>query len=179
MNIYSHDDFPEIKIIENFSAYDERGKFIKTFNESEFKKMGIVFENRESYYSISNKDVIRGMHFQIPPYEHDKIIHVINGDVIDVIVDLRTKSMNYGKSIAIHLSGTRSKSIFIPKGFAHGFRCLENNTIMLYNVTSEYNAQCDKGILWNSIDYEWGISDPIITVRDSSFPGIQSFKSPF
>lgn len=179
MKIYSHDIFPDIKIIENFAAFDSRGKFIKIYNEKEFEEMGIDSITRETYYSVSNKDVIRGMHFQVPPYEHDKIVHVIKGDVIDVVVDLRKESSHYGEAVAIHLSGSRPKSLYIPVGFAHGFKCLENDTIMLYNVSSIYSANCDCGILWSSIKYDWGISDPIITDRDSSFPKLTDFMSPF
>ena len=82
-------EFEEVKIIENAYAYDMRGNFIKTFNQEEFLRLGLNADFKETYYSTSQKDVIRGMHFQLPPYEHDKIVHVISGSVIDVIVDLR------------------------------------------------------------------------------------------
>jgi len=179
MELNSHDIFSEIKIIDNFAMFDERGRFIKIYNANEFDKLGINFSTRETYYSVSNKDVIRGMHFQAPPYEHDKIVHVLKGEIIDVIVDIRKGSPNYKKCISIHLSATKPKSIYIPIGFAHGFKCLENDTIMLYNVSSVYNRDCDAGILWNSIDYDWNISNPIVNSRDSSFCGLDEFESPF
>ncbi len=179
MKLTSHAVFPEVKIIENFYAYDIRGGFIKIFNETEFQDMQIDSVTRETYYSISKKDVIRGLHFQVPPFEHDKIVHVIRGSVMDVIIDLRTDSPHFKQYITIHLTGNKPRSIYIPKGFAHGFKCLENDTIMLYNVSSVYNKECDCGILWNSIGLDWDVEDPIITDRDASFPTLKEYVSPF
>ena len=174
-----YSEFQDIKIIENAYAYDMRGNFIKTFNEEEFLRLGLNADFKETYYSTSQKDVIRGMHFQLPPYEHDKIIHVICGSVIDVIVDLRKESKNYKRHIAIRLTGNRPRSIYIPKGFAHGFQCLENNTIMLYQVTTGYQPNCDSGIAYDSIGYDWKIEDPILSERDQHFITLEEFASPF
>lgn len=171
--------FEDVKIIENVYSYDIRGNFIKTFNEDEFIRLGLHTDFRETYYSTSQKDVIRGMHFQLPPYEHDKLIHVISGSVIDVVLDLRKDSPNYKKSIAIHLTGNRPRSIYIPKGFAHGFKCLENNTVMLYQVTTGYQPNCDSGVAYDSIGYDWGIEDPILSERDQNFIRLEDFDSPF
>ncbi len=179
MNIIEHQIFNEVKIIENFCAFDLRGSFIKIYNEDTFREMGIDSTTRETYYSISKKDTIRGMHFQQPPMDHDKIVHVVRGDVVDVIVDLRKSSSNYKRAISIHLSGNRPRSIYIPKGFAHGFKCLENDTIMLYNCSTVYSPEHDRGIRYDSIDYDWELADPIISDRDLSFPTLQEFESPF
>lgn len=172
-------EFREVKIIENAYAYDMRGNFIKIFNEEEFLRLGLNTDFKETYYSTSQKDVIRGMHFQLPPYEHDKMIHVIYGSVIDVIVDLRKESENYKKYIAIRLTGNRPRSLYIPKGFAHGFQCLENNTVMLYQVTTGYQPNCDSGIAYDSIGYDWKVEDPILSERDQHFIPLQEFISPF
>ncbi len=179
MRMINHADFPEIKIIDNFYSFDIRGGFIKIYNEDEFKSLGIDAITRETYYSISKRDTIRGIHFQIPPYEHDKIVHVIRGSVMDVIVDLRRSSPNYKKYITIQLKGNKPKSIYIPKGFGHGFQCLEDDTIMLYNVSSVYNAECDAGVRWDTIGLNWQVEDPIISDRDLMFPGLDEFDSPF
>lgn len=172
-------EFKEVKIIENAYAYDIRGNFIKTFNEKEFQDLGLSTDFKETYYSTSQKDVIRGMHFQIPPYEHDKLVHVLCGSVVDVIIDLRKGSINYKKYMAIHLTGNKPRSLYIPKGFAHGFRCLENNTIMLYQVTTGYQPNCDSGIAYHSIPYNWDVEDPILSERDSHFITLEEFDSPF
>lgn len=172
-------EFEQVYIIENFYQYDIRGNFIKLYNEDVFREMGLDFELQEIYYSTSQKDVIRGMHFQLPPYEHDKIVHVIKGSVTDVLVDLRKKSPHYKKVLEINLTGNKPRSIFIPKGVAHGFKCLENNTVMLYQVTSGFSPTHDAGIAWDSIGYDWQIADPIISERDSNFISLKEFDSPF
>lgn len=178
MRIYST-EFADVKVIENFYQFDIRGSFIKLYNEEEFKKNGIDTSLKEVYYSTSQKDVIRGMHFQTPPYEHNKIIHVIQGSVIDVVLDLRRDSANYKKCLEIHLSGNKPRSIYVPKGFAHGFKCLENNTIMLYQVSTGYSPLHDMGIAYDSIGYEWNVDDPIISERDLGFCTLAEFESPF
>ena len=172
-------DFNGVYIINNFYQFDIRGNFIKVFNTEQFEKANLDVNLHEIYYSTSQKDVIRGMHFQLPPYEHSKIIHVIKGSVIDVILDLRKKSPNYKNCLEIHLTGNKPKSIYIPKGCAHGFRCLENDTIMLYQVTSGYNPESDLGIAYDSIGYDWKVNEPIVSERDNNFITLQDFISPF
>lgn len=162
-------------IINNFSATDNRGGFVKTFNKEMFSNNSIDFEIRESYFSISKKDVIRGMHFQIPPHDHEKLVYVPKGKILDVIVDLRKNSSTYKKVITVELSSENKKSIFISKGLAHGFKSLEDNTITVYNVTTEYNSDCDKGIHFNSFGFDWEIREPIISERDSNFDSINDF----
>uniref|UniRef100_UPI0035632619 dTDP-4-dehydrorhamnose 3,5-epimerase family protein n=1 Tax=Ilyobacter sp. TaxID=3100343 RepID=UPI0035632619 len=103
-------------IIETFHAEDERGSFTKTYNKKFFKENKLCSKFKESYYSVSKKDVIRGMHFQLPPHDHEKLVYVIKGKIIDVILDLRKKSETYGKYISIELSEENRHSIYIPKG---------------------------------------------------------------
>jgi dTDP-4-dehydrorhamnose 3,5-epimerase len=168
-----------VYIIDNFVAKDERGTFVKTFNQQGFKDNKLEFEIRESYFSISQKDVIRGMHFQMPPYDHQKLVYVAQGSIIDVIVDLRVNSKTYKKSISVELSEENTKSVFIPKGFAHGFKSLEDNTITIYNVSSEYNSNFDAGLSYDSFGFDWKVESPIISSRDLMFESVNEFKSPF
>lgn len=168
-----------VQIIECFYSFDIRGAFIKIFNREDFQYMNIDMQYAETYYSISKKDTIRGMHFQVPPYEHNKLIHVIHGSVIDVIIDLRKNSPTYKQFISIQLTGNKPKAIYIPKGFAHGFKTLEDNTLMLYNVSSIYKKEYDKGIRWDSIGYNWNTEDPIISEKDRNFNTLEEFESPF
>jgi dTDP-4-dehydrorhamnose 3,5-epimerase len=169
---------PEIDgvfIIDNFNAEDNRGLFVKSFNKNTFKENNLDFEIRESYYSVSNKNVIRGMHFQLPPYDHEKLVYVPKGSILDVIVDLREKSKTYKDFISINLSEDNKKSIFIPRGCAHGFKSLENNTITVYNVTSEYSPSSDSGIHHYSFGFDWQIELPIVSKRDLEFQSIKNF----
>ena len=179
MKCYEHNIFPEIKIIENFATSDIRGDFVKTFHSGFFYECGLDFNIMEMYYSVSRKNTIRGMHFQVPPMEHDKLIHVVRGSVEDVIVDIRRCSVNFKKAISIRLSDAKPMSVFIPKGFAHGFKCLENDTIMLYGCSSVYDSDCDYGIRYDSIDYDWNVDNPIVSERDLSFLTLDEFSVPF
>lgn len=168
-----------LKLVKDFKAEDQRGVFTKLYNEALFDVLGLDFEIKEQYYSISNKDVIRGMHFQTPPFDHHKLVHVIRGSVLDVVVDLRKDSLTYRKAKSFLLKSGEPYSLYIPKGVAHGFRSLEDNTIMLYNVSSIYSKNNDSGIRWDSIDFDWGIMDPIVSQRDNSFEALETFVSPF
>lgn len=166
-------------LIECIFFEDNRGKFIKTFNFEMFREKGITDINfKEIYYSISQKNTIRGMHFQIPPFDHAKLIYLTAGKVIDVLLDLRKNKKTFGKYISIELSAFK-EAIYIPRGLAHGFRALEDGTTMVYNQTSVYNKAFDTGILYNSFGYDWGIDNPVISQRDLSFKTFEEFNSPF
>ena len=170
-----------VYIINNFVAQDERGTFVKTFNKQHFENDGLHFEIRESYFSISQKDVIRGMHFQLPPSDHEKLVYVPLGSIVDVVVDLRKKSQTYKQFIAIELSAANRKSIFIPKGLAHGFKSMEDNTITVYNVATEYDAAADQGILYDSFGFDWKSAEAIMSSRDKEFMTLDRFceNNPF
>jgi dTDP-4-dehydrorhamnose 3,5-epimerase len=165
-------------LINNFVSNDNRGTFVKTFHGEEFQRMGLQTEFKESYYSLSHQNVIRGMHFQTPPYEHDKLVYVTQGDILDIVLDIRKTSKTFGQSISVQLNALND-SIYIPKGCAHGFLTLSSEAIVVYNVSTVYNPSADSGILWDSFDFDWKISNPIISKRDSSFESFKSFKSLF
>lgn len=158
---------------------DDRGSFVKTFHQELFQKEAAHFELRESYFSISNKGVIRGMHFQLPPHEHEKIVFCPQGSILDVIVDLRKDSITYGKHESVLLNAANHTAVFIPKGCAHGFASLEDNTITYYLVSSMYNKDNDTGILYDSFSLDWQIENPIVSERDLGFLNLKDFDSPF
>ena len=162
-------------IINSFNAIDDRGLFVKTFNKNIFNELEMDFEIRESYFSISKNNVIRGMHFQLPPHDHDKLVYVPKGAILDVVVDLRKNSLTYQKYISVELSDQNKKSIFIPKGLAHGFKSLADDTITVYNVSSEYCTPADEGIAYNSFGFDWQIEEPIISRRDKEFQEFSFF----
>jgi dTDP-4-dehydrorhamnose 3,5-epimerase len=159
--------------------YDARGGFVKTFNKSALRAGGIEFELKESYFSISKKDVIRGMHFQLPPYHHSKIVFCPQGAIIDVIVDLRTGSATYGQHYAAELSAVNHKAYYIPEGFAHGFKSLTDDAITYYLVSSEYYQPSDTGIRYDSIGFEWEVDAPLVSARDMGFVGLGEFEHVF
>ena len=158
---------------------DARGRFVKTFNVVEFKKNGLETDFKEQYYSVSYKNVIRGMHFQLPPLDHVKLVCCVWGSVFDAVLDLRVGSPNYGKSEVFELSADKANSIYIPKGLAHGFCALSDEAILMYSVSTVYSSECDLGIAWDSVGVKWPVKDPIISSRDSGFSKFDQFKSPF
>ncbi len=158
---------------------DERGLFIKTLHFDVFEKHGLCADFKESFYSVSHKGVIRGMHFQVPPYDHAKLIYVPHGKVLDVVIDVRKKSSCFGRFMSVELSDVNCQILYIPKGFAHGFSSLEDNTVVVYLQTTVYSPEHDQGIRWDSFGMDWGISSPIVSPRDSQFPSMQEYTSPF
>ena len=172
--------FEGVFIIDNFNADDSRGSFVKIFNEDFFIKNNLDFKIAESYFSVSAKSVIRGMHFQKPPEDHAKLVYVPKGAILDVVVDLRKNSKTFKQSLSFIISSENKKSIFIPKGFAHGFKSLSSDTITVYNVTTGYAPLCDSGILFNSFDFDWQLNEePIISERDLNHIKLKDFNSPF
>ena len=166
-------------IVLNQLKEDSRGSFFKLFNADDFRTKNLEFKSDEIFYNISNKNVIRGMHFQTPPNDHSKIIHCVSGEVIDVFLDLRRNSPTYLNFDTHQLKEDDGKAIFLPKGVAHGFQSLKNKSIVLYSVSSVYNKSFDQGILWNSFGYEWPCKSPVLSKRDKSFEPLELFKTPF
>lgn len=165
--------------IRPFFAQDERGTFVKTFHAERFAALGLPTEWREEYYSGSRKRVIRGMHFQTPPHDHEKLIYCMYGKVLDVVLDLRKKSTTFGKSFSIELDAQHGHGLIIPCGLAHGFLSLTDNALMAYKVTTVYECEHDKGIRWDSFEFDWGLTNPIVSVRDCLHPKFTDFISPF
>jgi len=169
----------EVSVIDLAAFVDVRGSFVKTFNDTLFQSLGIPFTLKESYFSVSAKDVIRGMHFQLPPHQHAKIVYCPFGAILDVALDLRLQSPTYGQYFSQILSAENHKAFYIPEGFAHGFKSLTHDAQTHYLVSSEYDAASDAGIAYHSFGFEWDCVDPILSERDKNFIAFQDFKSPF
>jgi dTDP-4-dehydrorhamnose 3,5-epimerase len=162
------------------SSRDQRGLFVKHYQKEIFSDLNINLDITESYFSISHRHVLRGLHFQRPPFEHHKLVSCIQGRVVDVTLDLRIGSPSYGHCAQVTLDDNDHSSIYVPAGVAHGFYVTSDTAILLYNVTSSYHADSDCGIAWNSISLRWPIeSEPIVSERDAQFIDFQDFSSPF
>lgn len=166
-------------IIEMFHAEDNRGGFVKTFHKGLFEKAGLNTNFEESFYSINNKGVIRGMHFQAPPYDHDKLVYCTNGRLNDVILDIRKESPTYGQYASIELSSDNYRALYIAKGLAHGFESLEDHTMMTYLTSTMHQPSHDQGIRFDSFGKQWESEKPIINERDLNWPELEEFDSPF
>ena len=159
---------------------DNRGYFMESYNQKKLEKVikaSFVQDNE----SLSQKNVLRGLHLQKPPYGQAKLIKVTVGSILDVAVDLRKDSKTYGKHFKHVLSGENKKQLFIPIGFAHGFLCLENNTIINYKCSNYYHAKSELSLLWNDIDLniDWGIKEPILAEKDRLAEKFTTFENPF
>lgn len=157
---------------------DARGAFVKTHALGALARLGIHFELREEFYSLSRRDVIRGMHFQLPPHDHDKIVYCPQGRALDVLLDLR-EGPSYGQSCGVLLDAQEPALVFIPRGVAHGFKALENETLMVYKTSSEYVPTHDAGVLWNSFGFDWSCAAPVLSERDCRHPPLRDFDSMF
>ena len=157
---------------------DSRGKFVKTFHTEYFAENGLETSFPEQYYSVSRKGVLRGMHFQLPPHAHSKIVYCTAGSILDVALDLRTGSPTYAKHISLEISADKGNMLYLPEGLAHGFYSVTEATVA-YNVGTVYNPESDAGILWSSIGMEWPNTNPYLSERDTTFPTLNEFQSPF
>jgi dTDP-4-dehydrorhamnose 3,5-epimerase len=158
---------------------DERGFFIKTFHQEIFKKYHLETNFAEEYYSFSHRNVFRGLHFQLPPHDHIKMVYCVEGEVMDVVVDLRKGSPTYGDFATFKLSAEAANIIYIPAGLAHGFYVTSESALMMYKVSTVYAPEQDTGILWSSINIPWIKNNPIVSQRDQSFIPLSKFDSPF
>jgi dTDP-4-dehydrorhamnose 3,5-epimerase len=166
-------------LIKPFFHTDARGSFIKTFHAEEFANHGLENEFRESFYSTSIKGAIRGMHFQLPPHDHAKLVFATSGEVLDVVVDLRKSSKTYGQYASFNLSGENRNMLYIPRGMAHGFCALTDGATVFYFTSTVHSATHETGIRYDSLGYNWPVANPVVSERDKSFPALSDFNSPF
>jgi dTDP-4-dehydrorhamnose 3,5-epimerase len=158
---------------------DQRGLFIKTFHAEMFRDLGLAFAPREEFYSVSAAGVLRGMHFQLPPAAHAKLVYCPVGRVTDVVLDLRRSSPAYGQWYACELDAINRDLLFIPAGFAHGFLAHEAGSLMVYQTSEVHSPTHDAGVRWDSFGYPWATPRPILSDRDAGFPALADFHSPF
>lgn len=147
---------------------DDRGAFYESWNETTFKSLGLDFRFVQDNQSISHKNVLRGLHFQHAPHAQGKLVRVTRGKALDVVVDLRKQSKTYGKHYKLELCSDKGNMLWIPKGFAHGFVALENDTIFQYKCDAVYNPKSEDCLIWNTpeLNINWEVQNPIISDKD-------------
>jgi dTDP-4-dehydrorhamnose 3,5-epimerase len=161
---------------------DERGFFLEFWSTKKFAENGIGARFVQDNHSMSaRKGVLRGLHFQIPPNEQAKLVRVTRGKVYDVIVDLRKDSPTFGKWEGFELTAGGFEMLFIPRGFAHAYCTLEDNTEFMYKVDNFYAPESDSGIIWNdpTLKIDWPMKEPILSEKDSKLQNFKDFVSPF
>lgn len=150
---------------------DDRGWFYEFYKEETFKKHNIHYSFVQENQSFSKKGIVRGLHFQLPPYAQAKLVTVLTGKVLDVVVDLRRKSPTFKKVYYCVLESSKHNMLLVPEGFAHGFAALEDS-IFFYKCSNVYNRSSESGILWNDpeLNIQWGIENPILSMKDLELP---------
>ena len=166
-------EIPDVILISPKVFEDERGFFIETYKYDDFKKFGLSERFIQDNYSRSaKKGTLRGLHYQIEPKAQSKVIRVVRGSILDVAVDIRPGSTTYGKWVAATLSAGNREMMYVPKGFAHGFCTLEDDTEIIYKCNEVYSPEHERVIVWNdpAIGIEWPVADPILSERDKGWP---------
>lgn len=173
--------FEGLFIIEPSVFEDDRGYFFESWNRKRFQEFGLNDDFVQDNQSMSSANVLRGLHFQVPPWEQGKLVRVLQGSVLDVVVDLRKNEPTFGKHFSLVMSDRQKNMLWIPPGFAHGFLTLEENTVFFYKCTRFYHRESDTGIAWNDPDLgiDWGIDNPVVSQKDYKAMRFRDFNSPF
>jgi dTDP-4-dehydrorhamnose 3,5-epimerase len=158
---------------------DSRGDFIKVYNRGLYEARGLTCDCQELFYSNSKAGVVRGFHFQMPPMELEKLVWVSSGEILDVVLDLRRASATYGRCFSAVLSGTNRKALYIPKGVGHAFCAMSETVTVFYQTSRAFSPEHDAGVRWNSAGFDWPISTPVVSLKDSNLPAFADFVSPF
>ncbi len=181
--VFTKTDIPEVVIIETKVFKDARGYFFESFNQKEFEENIGEINFLQDNESKSTKGVLRGLHFQKPPFAQAKLVRCIKGRVIDVAVDIRVGSPTYGQHVAVELSEENKKQLFVPRGFAHGFAVLSEEAIFAYKVDNWYAPEYDSGIQWNDndlrIDWRIELDEVQLSEKDKVLTSFKELKSPF
>lgn len=174
-------ELPGLLIIEPDVFRDERGYFCETYNQEKLSQLGFNQNFVQDNESMSSKGVLRGIHFQKPPFAQAKLVRVIKGSVIDFAVDLRKGSPTFGKYKSVKLDAEKKNMLYLPEGFGHGFLSLEDNTVFSYKCSNFYNKESESGILWSDEDLaiDWQIENPILSDKDKILTSFKDFDSPF
>ncbi len=160
---------------------DDRGYFYESYSKTIFQKAGIDFDFVQDNQSLSQKNVLRGLHFQNPPYSQGKLVRAIKGSILDVALDIRKNSATYGQHFDIVLNETNKTMLWIPPGFAHGFLTLEDDTIFSYKCTNVYSKASEDCILWNdpTLAINWGVNAPTLSEKDKTGKFFKNYESMF
>lgn len=171
----------DLKIIQPRIFGDARGYFFESYHKKKLEALGLYADFVQDNQSLSAKNVIRGLHFQKPPFAQGKLVRVITGRAMDVAVDIRKGSPTYGKYVSTILSAEKNNMFWIPAGFAHGFVALEDNTVFAYKTDQYYNKESEDAIRWDDPDLkvEWNVENPIISEKDQQSKFFRDFTTPF
>ena len=171
----SQTELEGVLLIEPTIHIDSRGRFFESYEKDKYRALGIREDFVQDNQSLSNKNVLRGLHYRVDP-EQAKLVRVVKGEVFDVVVDIRKGSPTFGEWQSFILSSTNFLQLYVPVGFAHGFCVLSDVAEFLYKVSEYYSAEKEKGILWNDPDIgiNWPISNPVLSDKDEGNPRLRN-----
>ena len=171
----SQTELEGVLLIEPTIHIDSRGRFFESYEKEKYRALGIRENFVQDNQSLSNKNVLRGLHYRVDP-EQAKLVRVVKGEVFDVVVDIRKGSPTFGEWQSFILSSTNFLQLYVPVGFAHGFCVLSDVAEFLYKVSEYYSAEKEKGILWNDPDIgiNWPISNPVLSDKDEGNPRLRN-----
>lgn len=176
-------EFPGLLVFEPNVFEDSRGYFFEAYNEKQFQQEGIDIRWVQDNQSSSSYGVIRGLHYQLPPYDQTKLVRVLRGKILDVVVDIRKGSSTFGKSFSKVLSAKNRRQLLIPKGFAHGFSVLSEKAEVLYKCDGFYNKESEGGIIYNdpALEIDWRIpaEEAIVSDKDKILPTLAECRNSF
>jgi dTDP-4-dehydrorhamnose 3,5-epimerase len=169
-------EIPDVVLIEPKVFEDRRGFFMETYKMPDFVSAGIKVNFVQENHSRSSKGVLRGLHYQNPPFPQGKLVRVAKGEIFDVAVDIRKNSPTWGKWLGVILSEKNKFIIYVPEGFAHGFCVLSEIAEVIYKTTSVYSAESEAGIIWNDADLniEWPVKEPTLSEKDKRWPALEN-----
>jgi dTDP-4-dehydrorhamnose 3,5-epimerase len=173
--VFEHLDIPDLILISPRVFPDERGFFMETYKKSEFAAQGIAGEFAQDNHSLSSKGILRGLHYQLPPFAQGKLVRVVDGRIWDVAVDIRRGSPSFGKWVGVELSDENKRMFWLPPGFAHGFVALSDRVHLLYKCTAEYDKASERGIRWDDPDIavSWPTREVSVSPRDAALPAFK------
>jgi dTDP-4-dehydrorhamnose 3,5-epimerase len=169
-------DIPEVVLIEPKVFKDERGFFMETYKMPDFVNAGVKANFVQDNHSRSTKGILRGLHYQNPPFAQGKLVRAVKGEIFDVAVDIRTGSPTWGKWIGVILSEENKNILYVPETFAHGFCVLSEVAEVIYKTTNAYSAEAEAGVIWNDEDLniEWPVKEPILSEKDQKLPSLKN-----
>ena len=176
---FSNLEIPDVIAVEPKVFNDNRGVLMEAYDSDQFSEAGIHVDFQLDIISRSKTDVIRGLHFQYPPYQQAKLVHCSEGKILDVAVDVRRGSTTFGDYVSLILTGDSYRMLFIPSGFAHGFAVIDGPAMVHYKSSSPYAPNYEAGVRWDDpiIDIDWPIRTPELSERDASLPSLQNVES--
>ena len=179
--LFTPQAIPEVILVSPQAFEDNRGSFMEAYKASVYKANGVTADFVQDNLARSSQNVLRGLHYQIHPQPSAKLVQVIQGEVLDVAVDIRKGSPTYGHHVSALLSGQNRQQLYVPEGFAHGYVVRSDTAVLSYKVSSEYAPKVDRGILWSdpALAIAWGVDAPVLSDKDKTRPLLKDAENTF